>query len=105
MGLLRPKAERQADKAADREADAQALLRKLGINVSPEDINKMNLESLNTIKSMSRGNKLIMAGLALSMGNQVEQTELALLSALIEQNWILIRQNEAILRKLDQQPN
>jgi len=105
MRLMKPKAEREAEKAENRDADAQTFLRKLGINVSPEDINKMNLESLNTIKSMSRGNKLIMAGLALSMGNQVEQTELALLSALIEQNWILIRQNEAILRKLDQQPN
>ncbi|MFP3767646.1 hypothetical protein U5M32_06065 [Streptococcus sp. TATVAM-FAB35] len=47
------------------------------------------------------GNGVLKAGLALSFSsNGVDQAKLSYLSALVEQNWILINQNQQIIDEL-----
>lgn len=46
------------------------------------------------------GNGLVKAGMALSFSKPEEQAKITYLSALVEQNWILVRQNETIIEEL-----
>ena len=47
------------------------------------------------------GNNLLKAGMALSFAKAEEQAKVTYLSALVEQNWIMIRQLSNISSKLD----
>lgn len=83
----------QADKTLDRR----------GLNISEASttvIKQLNAENIRKITNDMRGSGLIKAGLTFG-GSATERAQLGYLSALTEQNWILIRQNELIIRALD----
>lgn len=82
---------------------AHKALDKYGLNVSEATtatIKQFNADNIRKIASEMRGNGLIKAGLTFG-GSATERAQLGYLSALTEQNWVLIRQNELIIRLLD----
>ncbi len=87
-GNKETKEEKQARKV-------QELLEKYGLQdlSDPRD-----LESVKRISESLYGNKLIELGTALS-GSGEDSAKLAYLSALVEQNWIIIRQLDQLNRK------
>ena len=87
-GQKETKEEKQARKV-------QELLEKYGLqNLSdPRDI-----ESVKRISESIYGNKLIELGTALS-GSGEDSAKLTYLSALVEQNWIIIRQLDQLNKR------
>ncbi len=87
-GNKETKEEKQARKV-------QELLEKYGLQdlSDPRD-----LESVKRISESLYGNKLIELGTALS-GSGEDSAKLAYLSALVEQNWIIIRQLDQLHKK------
>lgn len=86
------------------EPTAEEVLEKFGLNIAnktKEEIATINAADLRRISHKMRGNKFLLAGINLSMGNAVEKAQLSYLAALVDQNWILIRQNEIIIKSLD----
>jgi hypothetical protein len=78
-------------------------LEKYGLNLdaySTEDIKKKNVLNLQKIARDLLGNNFFKAGLALSFAKASEQATVTYLSALVEQNWILVRQNEIVIKEL-----
>lgn len=63
-------------------------------------LSKDSYEQVQRIAAEMAGNGLLKAGLALSFNNGVDQAKLSYLSALVEQNWILINQNQQIIDEL-----
>lgn len=63
-------------------------------------IKKANAQNIRKVRSELMGNGLLKAGLTFG-GSVTERAHLGYLSALVEQNWILMRQNELIIRQLD----
>ena len=76
-----------ANKEDKKTAKVEALLEKYGLQElkDPRDV-----ESVRTIASSLMGNKLIELGTALS-GNGDDAAKMSYLSAIVEQNWIIIR--------------
>ena len=80
------------------------LLEKFGLNLdsySDEQIRLKNTENIKNIATDLTGNTAGKIGVAFSMAKVEEQLKISYLSALVEQNWILMRQNEAMLRVLE----
>ena len=93
----------QADIEADGARGAHEALDKFGLDLetySIDEIKKRNAENLKRIALDLRGNKWFKAGLALSFARASEQATVTYLSALVEQNWILLRQNEIMIKEL-----
>ena len=85
--------ETKEDKAARK---AQAVMDKYGLSeIEPKD-----LESVRTITNSLMGNSLIELGNALT-GSGVDSAKLSYLRALVEQNWIIIRQLDRLNKRLD----
>jgi hypothetical protein len=85
------------------DSEASKTLAKVGLDTdsaSKAAIKQLNAASVEKIRADMRGNGLLKAGLTLG-GNATERAQLGYLSALTEQNWILIRQNELLIRLLD----
>lgn len=76
-----------ANKEDKKTAKVEALLEKYGLQElkDPRDV-----ESVRAIASSLMGNKLIELGTALS-GNGDDAAKMSYLSAIVEQNWIIIR--------------
>lgn len=60
-----------------------------------------DVESAKRIVNDLVGNNFFKAGMALSFAKAEDQAKVTYLSALVEQNWIIIRQLNEISRKLD----
>lgn len=73
----------------------QELIEKYGL----ENVNEKDLESIRRIINDLMGSELIKTGTALSFGKPEEVAKLSYLSALVEQNWIIIRQLEQLNNK------
>lgn len=90
---------------ADRQATQDlAALEKFGLNFDAYDrgtIKQKNLENLRRIARDLIGNKWFKVGMALSFAKGEEQAKVTYLSALVEQNWILIRQQEQMIQLLE----
>lgn len=85
--------EKKEDKS---NAKAQKYLSTRGI----EGLDSSYSDQVNRISLEMLSNGLFKAGLALSFGNSVEQAKLGYMSAQVEQNWILIKQQDEILKEL-----
>ena len=86
--------ETKEDKVARK---TQAMLEKYGLEyLDPKDV-----ESVRNIGNALMGNNLIELGTTLS-GSGVDVAKMSYLRALIEQNWIIIRQLDRLNKKLDQ---
>ncbi|MPW26413.1 hypothetical protein GC105_11495 [Alkalibaculum sp. M08DMB] len=57
-----------------------------------EDLDKKDLVVLQRIAGDLTGNSLFKAGMALSFAKAEEQAKVTYLSALVEQNWLIIKQ-------------
>ena len=86
--------ETKEDKVARK---TQALMEKYGL----EYLDQKDLESVRSIGYALMGNNLIELGTTLS-GSGVDVAKMSYLRALIEQNWIIIRQLDRLNKKLDQ---
>lgn len=85
--------EPKEDKAARKEYE---LLAKYGLT----DIDAKDIEQVKSINTALMGNKLIETGTALS-GSGVDVAKLTYLRALVEQNWIIIRQLDRLNKNLE----
>lgn len=85
--------ESKEDKAARKEYE---LLAKYGLT----DIDAKDIEQVKSINSALLGNKLIEAGTILG-GSGVDSAKLTYLRALVEQNWIIIRQLDRLNKNLE----
>lgn len=82
-------------KEAKQAAKAEELLRRFGL----EDLSDpRDLEAVKSISSALMGNKLIEFGTALS-GNAEDAAKMTYLRALVEQNFIIIRQLDKLAKK------
>jgi hypothetical protein len=66
-----------------------------------DDISPKDLEIIRKIAQDLAGNNLFKAGMALSFAKAEEQAKVGYLSALVEQNWMIIRKLDEISKKLD----
>jgi hypothetical protein len=64
------------------------------------DLSPGSYKQVENIMSDLAGNGLFKAGMALSFAKAEEQAKVTYLSALVEQNWILIKQQDDILKEL-----
>ena len=87
--------ETKEDKVARK---TQAMMEKYGL----EYLDQKDLESVRSIGYALMGNNLIELGTTLS-GSGVDVAKMSYLRALIEQNWIIIRQLDRLNKKLGQQ--
>ena len=86
--------ETKEDKVARK---TQAMMEKYGL----EYLDQKDLESVRDIGYALMGNGMIEFGTILS-GSSVDVAKLSYLRALVEQNWIIIRQLDRLNKKLDQ---
>jgi hypothetical protein len=102
-------AQKEAERAAylnrpEEVAKMKAILDKYGLNLedySQADLLKLNSRDIQKIYKNLSGNKLLEVGLALTFAKAEEQAKVSYLGAIVDQNWIMIRQNEAILKALN----
>lgn len=85
--------EQKEDKAARKERE---MLEKYGLT----DIDPKDIEQIKSITTALVGNKMIEMGTALS-GSGVDAAKMSYLRALVEQNWIIIRQLDRISKTLE----
>lgn len=93
-----------AEKQAQQAAKDKAAIERFGLDFdsyTSEDMKNKNIASSREIASSLAGSKLYSFGSLLS-GNANETFALELARAQVEQNFILMRQNEEILRLLKQ---
>lgn len=93
MGLFGEK-ETKEEKLARK---TQEILNKYGLT----EVDERDVASIKKIISDLAGNNLIKAGMALSFSKAEEQAKVSYLSALVEQNWIIIRQLDRLNKKMD----
>ena len=93
-----------AKKQAEQEAKDKAAMEKFVVDFdsyTSDDIKEKNVASLKEIASSLAGSKMYSFGSLLS-GNSNETFALEMSRAQVEQNFILMRQNEEIIRLLKQ---
>jgi hypothetical protein len=93
-----------AKKQAEQEAKDKSAMEKFGVDFdsyTSDDIKEKNVASLKEIASSLAGSKMYSFGSLLS-GNSNETFALEMSRAQVEQNFILMRQNEEIIRLLKQ---
>ena len=93
-----------AKKQAEQEAKDKAAMEKFAVDFdsyTSDDIKEKKVASLKEIASSLAGSKMYSFGSLLS-GNSNETFALEMSRAQVEQNFILMRQNEEIIRLLKQ---
>ena len=93
MGIFSSK---KATNTEPKKSKAQIYLEERGIT----DLSQKSHRQVNKIAIDLAGNGLAKAGLALTFAKVEEQAKVGYLSALVEQNWILIEQNQQIINEL-----
>lgn len=81
------------------------IMQKYGLDIDNYDEKEIKLENnknLNQIASDIAGNSWFKAGMAFSFASADKQATVGYLSALVSQNWIIIRQNELMIRLLSE---
>lgn len=67
-----------------------------------EDLDEKDLVVLKRIASDLAANNLFKAGLALTFAKAEEQAKVGYLSALVEQNWLIIRQLSRLNKNIEE---
>lgn len=75
-----------------RDEKQQRELEKFMARYQLEDLDEKDLVVLRRITQDLAGNKWMKAGMALSFAKVEEQAKVTYLSALVEQNWMIVRQ-------------
>lgn len=97
MGLFGDK-ESKEEKQARKERE---LLEKYGLT----QVDERDIDSIRKIISDLAGNDLIKTGMALSFSKAEDQAKVSYLSALVEQNWIIIRQLDRLNKQMSSSYN
>ena len=84
-------------KAKKQQEEMQKFMEKYNLNQVKED----DLVVLRRIANDLAGNGFLKAGMALSFAKAEEQAKVTYLSALVEQNWLMIKLLSEINDKLD----
>lgn len=79
-------------KKKSKEEKEQEKLQQFMERYQLEDLDEKDLSVLNRIATDLAGNSWFKAGMALSFAKAEEQAKVGYLSALVEQNWMIIRQ-------------
>ena len=66
-----------------------------------DELDSKDLETVKQIANDLAGNGMFKAGLALSFANVADQAKVTYLSALVEQNWLIINQLSRLNSKID----
>lgn len=77
---------------------SQAFMRRYQL----EDLDEKDLVVLQRIASDLAGNSFFKAGMALSFAKAEEQAKVTYLSALVEQNWMIIRQLSRLNKNIEE---
>lgn len=93
MGLFNSKENKEEKK----QQEIEKFMERYQLN----EISNQDLVIIKKIATDLMGNNLLKAGMALSFAKAEEQAKVTYLSALAEQNWIMIRQLSNISSKLD----
>lgn len=93
MGLFNSKENKEEKK----QQEIEKFMERYQLN----EISDQDLVIIKKIATDLMGNNLLKAGMALSFAKAEEQAKVTYLSALVEQNWIMIRQLSNISSKLD----
>lgn len=75
---------------------ADRYLNKRGLKGLSTDVQ----QQVNNISGDLAGNGLIKAGMAFSFAKAEEQAKVGYLSALVEQNWIIIKQQDEMIKEM-----
>lgn len=87
------------------EQKLKETLEKYGLdieNYNEKQIKDENAKNIKQIATDIAGNSWFKAGMSLSFASADKQATVGYLSALVSQNWILLRQNELIIKLLKQ---
>ena len=97
--------QKRMEAIAEQQRKEQKLLEKYGLdldNYNDVDIRNRNNESIRDINAQLAGSGLYSFGNLLPGGNADASFIINLLKSQVQQNWILIRQNEQIIRLLSE---
>lgn len=102
------KAKEQAEIAKTARANskverAEHILDKAGLNVteySDDELKLLNAKTIRHVQQELVGKGFIKAGMSIGLEIK-ERAKIGYLSALVDQNWVLMRQNELIIRALE----
>lgn len=103
MGLFSSKTPEQ--KLAEEQEKVKKTLDKYGLDIENYNLEQIKRENHKTLQSIGRdlmGSSFAKVGLSF---NLADRTKIDYLSALVSQNWIVIRQNEQIIRLLEKRDN
>lgn len=75
----------------------QEMMQKFGL----DRLSQKDVQSCKKIINDLAGTGMMKAGIALSFGKAEDQCKIAYLSAMVEQNWIIIRQLDELNKRLD----
>ena len=94
MGMFKSKEEKNEE-----------LIEKYIDRYNLDELDHKDLETIKRITTDLGGNALGKAGMALSFANLGEQMKVSYLSALVEQNWMIIRQLSKLTKELEKMNN
>ena len=86
------------------EQKTQEIFEKYGLDMENYDeakIKEQNIKNLKQVANDVAGNSWFKAGMALSFASADKQATVGYLSAIFNQNFIVIRQNELMIRLLE----
>ena len=66
-----------------------------------DELDPRDLETVKNIANDLAGNGLLKAGMALSFANGADQAKVTYLSALVEQNWLIINQLSRLNKNIE----
>jgi DNA-directed RNA polymerase specialized sigma54-like protein len=96
--MFESKEKKALKKAQKEQAITEALMQQYGLSEVDVKDKEMLLKVVNSLRSMG----LMKAGIALSFGKAADQVTIGYLSALVEQNFIIIRQLDKIRKSLEE---
>lgn len=103
MGLFSKETaeEKKARKLQEIKEKQEKQLQKFKERYQLEDLDEKDLIVLQRITSDLSGNGFLKAGMALSFSKAEEQAKVTYLSALTEQNWMIIRQLSRLNKNIE----
>ena len=84
-----------------KEEKQQEQLDKLMEKYNLYELDPKDLETVKNIANDLAGNGLLKAGMALSFTNGADQAKVTYLSALVEQNWLIINQLSRLNKNIE----
>ncbi len=85
-----------------KEEKQQEQLQKFQEKYHIDELDPKDLENVKQIASDLAGNGFLKAGIALSFSNAADEAEVTYLSALVEQNWIIMNQLNRLNKSIEE---